>query len=88
MVRSMEALMRGLGWTILATVLISAAPARAQTYDPAYPVCLQTYGIDGGYIDCSFTSMDVCRASASGRAAQCISNPYYAAAPARRRGRG
>jgi hypothetical protein len=29
-----------------ATVL-TAAPVRAQTYDPNYPVCLQTYGIDG-----------------------------------------
>ena len=27
----------------IATVLI-AAPAQAQTYDPDYPVCLQTYG--------------------------------------------
>ena len=78
--------MRLLAWTILAIVAISGAPARAQTYDPAFPVCLQTYGIDGNYIDCSFRSMDVCRASASGRAAQCISNPYFAAAaPAQRR---
>ena len=40
--------MRVLACTILtiATVLV-AAPARAQTYDPSYPVCLQTYGIDG-----------------------------------------
>ena len=27
----------------IATVL-TAAPARAQTYDPAYPVCLHVYG--------------------------------------------
>ena len=27
---------------VIATVL-TAAPARAQTYDPAYPVCLQIY---------------------------------------------
>ena len=77
--------MRLLAWTILSIVAISGAPARAQTYDPAFPVCLQTYGIDGNYIDCSFTSMDVCRASASGRAAQCITNPYYAGASARRK---
>jgi hypothetical protein len=31
----------------IATVL-TAASARAQTYNPDYPVCLQTYGIDGG----------------------------------------
>ncbi|WKA29883.1 DUF3551 domain-containing protein [Bradyrhizobium roseum] len=61
----------------IATVLV-AGPARAQTYDPSYPVCLQTYGIDGGYIDCSFTSLAQCAASASGRSAQCLTNPYFA----------
>jgi hypothetical protein len=61
----------------IATVLV-AGPARAQTYDPSYPVCLQTYGIDGGYIDCSFTSLPQCAASASGRSAQCLINPYFA----------
>jgi Protein of unknown function (DUF3551) len=71
--------MRVLACTILtiATVLV-AAPARAQTYDPSYPVCLQTYGIDGSYIDCSFTSLAQCAASASGRSAQCLTNPYFA----------
>jgi len=72
--------MRVLACTILmiAAVLVTA-PGRAQTYDPNYPVCLQTYGIDGGYIDCSFTSLAQCAASASGRAAQCLNNPYFAA---------
>jgi hypothetical protein len=79
--------MRLLAWTILSIAAICGAPAQAQTYDPAYPVCLQTYGIDGNYIACGFTSMDQCRASASGRAAQCIGNPYFAAAPARRKSR-
>ena len=33
-----------LTWTILAIAMVSAAaPARAQTYDPNYPVCLQVY---------------------------------------------
>jgi hypothetical protein len=61
----------------IATVLM-AAPARAQTYDPNYPVCLQIYDIDGGYIDCGYTSLAQCAQSASGRAAQCITNPYFA----------
>jgi hypothetical protein len=60
----------------IATVLV-AAPARAQTYDPNYPVCLQTYAPGGGSIDCSFTSLAQCAASASGRAAQCLNNPYF-----------
>ena len=62
--------------------VLTAAPVRAQTYDPNYPVCLQTYGIDGGYIDCSYTSLAQCAQSASGRAAQCIVNPYFATARA------
>jgi len=62
----------------IATVL-TAAPASAQTYDPAYPVCLQVYqGMTDFYFECSYTSLAQCNASASGRAAQCIVNPYYA----------
>jgi hypothetical protein len=72
---------------MFATVL-TAAPASAQTYDPAYPVCLQVYqGFNDYYFECSYTSLPQCNASASGRAAQCIVNPYYAgrkAPPARR----
>lgn len=82
--------MRALACTIVAiATVLAAAPAGAQTYDPNYPVCLQTYGIDGGYIDCSFTSLAQCAASASGRAAQCLNNPYFAQGgrkPPRQRG--
>jgi hypothetical protein len=63
----------------IATVL-TAASAQAQTYDPNYPVCLQTYGINGGYIGCGYASVAQCALSASGRAAQCIVNPYFAGA--------
>jgi hypothetical protein len=66
----------------IATVLTAAA-ARAQTYDPNYPVCLQTYSIGGGGISCGYTSLAQCAQSASGRAAQCISNPYFESAPVR-----
>jgi hypothetical protein len=62
----------------IATVSL-AGPARAQTYDPNYPVCLQIYqgGIADYYFECAYTSMPQCQASASGRAAQCVVNPYY-----------
>jgi hypothetical protein len=66
---------------ILAIVtLATVAPsARAQTYDPAYPVCLQVYqGYNDYYFECGYTSLAQCNMSASGRAAQCIVNPYYA----------
>jgi hypothetical protein len=79
--------MRILACAVLAIgAILAAAPARAQTYDPSYPVCLQTYGIDGGYIECSFTSLAQCAATASGRAAQCLINPYFAAGRNRPRG--
>src|ERR1700704_2793296 len=75
--------MRIRAWAILtiATVL-TAAPALAQMYNPDYPVCLQTYGIDGGYIGDGYTSLAQCALSAGGRAAQCIINPYFAGAQA------
>ena len=70
--------MRPLVWTVLGIGLMLAAPAQAQTYDPNYPICLQSYGREGNYISCRYSSMDQCKLSASGRAAQCIVNPYPA----------
>ena len=62
----------------IATAL-TATPARAQTYDPNYPVCLQIYtGWNDFYFECAYTSLAQCNMSASGRAAQCVVNPYYA----------
>jgi hypothetical protein len=83
--------MRILALAILTIATASAAPsARAQTYDPDYPVCLQVYqNWRDFYFECAYTSLAQCNASASGRAAQCIINPYYAGATAspRRRDR-
>ena len=59
--------------------LLATAPAQAQTYDPAYPVCLHVYG-KISYYECAYTSLPQCNMSASGRAAQCVINPYYATA--------
>jgi hypothetical protein len=85
---SMELLMRILAMTALtiATVLTATA-ALAQTYDPKYPVCLQVYqGREDYYFECAYTSLAQCNMSASGRAAQCVVNPYYAGpAPRRKR---
>jgi hypothetical protein len=65
--------------------MAAASPARAQTYDPAYPICLQTFGIFGTAISCGYTSMNQCQFSARGRAAQCIVNPYFTGTPGKRR---
>lgn len=63
---------------ILAIATVSVAgPAAAQTYAPGYPVCLHVYG-PVTYNECSYTSLAQCAASASGRAAQCVLNPYAA----------
>jgi hypothetical protein len=40
--------------------------------------CIEVYTIDGSAIDCSFTTMAQCAATASGQSAQCYANPYYA----------
>lgn len=71
--------MRVLTPAVLAIAAVLAAPsARAQTYDPAYPVCLQVYqGFVDYYFECAYTSMPQCQMSASGRAASCVINPYY-----------
>jgi hypothetical protein len=81
--------MRIPAWAMLTTAaVLTAAPALAQTYNPDYPDCLQTYGVDGG-IACGYASLAQCALSAEGRAAQCIINPYFAGAqaPAGHRGR-
>ena len=68
-------------WTWLVFTLamtLTTAPAHAQTYDPAHPVCMQTYTKGGSFISCAWTSLEQCRATASGRSAMCMLNPYYA----------
>jgi len=72
--------MRILTWAVVAIAAASMTrSARAQTYDPKYPVCLQIYqGYTDYYFECGYTSMPQCQASASGRSAQCVVNPYYA----------
>jgi Protein of unknown function (DUF3551) len=71
---------------VIAMVWTAAVPVRAQTYDPNYPVCLQVYTIDGGGIACGYTSLAECASTASGRAAQCFINPYFAQPQLRGRG--
>jgi hypothetical protein len=81
---------RSLALAILAIAMVSlAGQAEAQTYDPAYPVCLQIYqgGIADYYFECAYTSIPQCQASASGRSAQCVVNPYYKGKPAPRKKR-
>jgi hypothetical protein len=73
---------------VLAVAAVAAAaPARAQAWDPNYPVCLRIYG-PASYNECRYRSLAQCAVIASGRSAQCVVNPYFdfvrAEAPARR----
>jgi hypothetical protein len=71
-----------LRWMILGVgTIFVLGPATAQTYNPAFPVCLQVYAPWGGYIECAYTSLAQCNLSASGRAAQCYVNPFFLYAP-------
>jgi hypothetical protein len=65
-----------------------AQPAKAQTYNPNYPVCMRVFG-DPTYLECRFSTIAQCKGTASGRSAECLLNPYFAGAadPARRRHR-
>ncbi|MGH6715792.1 MAG: DUF3551 domain-containing protein [Bradyrhizobium sp.] len=64
---------------VVVGTLLALAPASAQTYDPNYPVCMHVYGaLEGDRLDCEFTSLAQCAASAAARPATCLINPYYA----------
>ena len=73
--------MRILALTVVVIgAVFAAAPARAQTYDPNYPVCLHVWSRGANFYECRYTSLPQCAMSASGRAAQCVVNPYFAGA--------
>jgi len=58
---------------LVAATLLALSPTSAQTYDPRYPVCMHVYGDKlGDRIDCIFTSLDQCAATASGLPATCL----------------
>jgi hypothetical protein len=63
---------------LVAGTLLALSPASAQTYDPRYPICMHVYGEKlGDRMDCIFTSLGQCAATASGLPATCLINPYY-----------
>ena len=68
---------------VMALAVLATAPAFAQTYDAVHPVCMKVYdGPFGGgeWIDCSYYSLPQCQATALGRAAMCVTNPYFVSA--------
>ena len=76
--------MRILALAILTIVAVwTGGPVRAQTYNPGFPVCLHVYDLGANYIECAYSSLAQCAASASGRAAECMVNPFFAGAQER-----
>jgi hypothetical protein len=68
------------------SMALGTTAARAQMYDPNYPVCMHVFGaLEGERMDCIFTSLAQCAATASGRPATCLINPFFAPASGRRR---
>ncbi|WP_079565439.1 DUF3551 domain-containing protein [Bradyrhizobium erythrophlei] len=67
-------------WHLLALAALASAtlapgatpPARAETY----PVCLDG-GFDSGSLHCDFSTIEQCRATASGIGGSCGPNPEY-----------
>jgi hypothetical protein len=78
-----ETAMQRMSLAILAAsvgaLVSSGAPLHAQTFAPNFPVCLRLYG-PINYVDCSYLTLPECNATASGRPAQCLLNPYFASA--------
>lgn len=69
--------------------ILAAGPVGAQTYDPNFPVCMHVVPLGGGgYEDCTYFTMEQCKMSASGRAAQCGLNPFFAGRIEPQRGAG
>ncbi|MEY9128498.1 hypothetical protein ABH994_004151 [Bradyrhizobium yuanmingense] len=71
-------MMRALACLLFVLITMSApGPAAAQRFGGNFPVCLQEWEWGGGtYISCQYRSFDECRASAAGRSAMCLENPY------------
>src|ERR1700761_2574677 len=70
-------------------VSFDASPAMAgnPAGDGAFCIRGFVYGGGGGLGDCSFSSYEQCKATASGQEAWCLANPYYNSGVETQRGR-
>jgi Protein of unknown function (DUF3551) len=68
--------MRKAFWALMVCAAASttgALPAAARDY----PFCIKGCDFGAARGDCSFSSLQQCQATASGRAAYCDANPYF-----------
>lgn len=63
----------------LASGLLIAGHSQARA-EIDYPYCMKVYNRDW-YVDCRFSTMAQCQASASGRSAECYRDPFYKGKP-------
>ncbi|HEY0235904.1 MAG TPA: DUF3551 domain-containing protein [Afipia sp.] len=62
---------------LYALPLATIEPAHAEI---DYPYCMKVYSRDW-YVDCRFSTLAQCQASASGRSAECYLDPFYKGKP-------
>jgi hypothetical protein len=74
--------MRSLVLALLAASGAAVVAAPAQAVGTRYPFCIQGDAYPG-LSNCTFTSYEQCKATASGRYLSCIENPYYQGADPR-----
>ncbi len=70
------AFLGGMALVVSALSLATTSPAHAIDY----PYCMHVYTRDQ-YVDCSFSTLAQCQATASGRPAQCYLDPFYKGKP-------
>lgn len=70
--------MRILFMAMIVAAISAASSARAQNYNPRYPVCMKVIENFGGERnECIYYSLPQCAQRASGLGATCILNPFY-----------
>jgi hypothetical protein len=69
----------------IAILTANVETASAQAANPHRPICLRDGVNGGGMWDCSYYTMDQCRAMASGNGGSCQPNPWYQGPAPRRR---
>ena len=69
--------MQRVSQTLMALGVVMAAGATTPAAAGGMPYCIKGCDFGGGAGDCSFASLAQCQATASGRDATCISNPYF-----------
>ncbi len=66
-----------MGKAILLVLTVASLSAVVPAAAAGLPYCIKGCDFGGGAGDCSFSSLQQCQATASGRDATCAANPYF-----------